>query len=72
MYANKFRIKMMSLDEKLKVPYGNRFMNEYFQTLRCVADDFALINSPITEDDLLIHALQGIGLEFKEILGGRL
>lgn len=59
----------MSLKEKLTVPRGNRSVNEYFQTHRCVADDLALINSPITKDDLVIHALQGIGTEFKEIIG---
>lgn len=35
--------------------------------LRCVTDDPALINSPIIKDDLVIHALNGIRPEFREI-----
>lgn len=45
-------------------------MKEYFQSLRCIVDELALINSPTFEDDLVIYALNGIGPEFKEISAG--
>lgn len=61
---------MMNLKEKLTVPHGNKTTNEYFQSLRCIVDDLALINAPIIEDDFVIYALNGIGLEFKEIAAG--
>lgn len=69
MYANKSMSMMMSLKYKLSTPKGSKSVNNYFQFLSCVADDLALINSPIF-DDLVICAINGIGPEFKEIAVG--
>ncbi|XP_017980997.1 PREDICTED: uncharacterized protein LOC18592568 [Theobroma cacao] len=70
LYANKSRSRMMTLREKLTKPKGSKKVSEYFQNLRSVADELELVNSPVSEDDLVIHVLNGIGSDFKEIAVG--
>lgn len=70
LYAKKSWSRMMNLRENLASPKGSRTMSDYFQLLRSLADYLALISSPINEDDLVIHAMNAIGLEFKEIFVG--
>lgn len=61
---------MMNLREKLANPKGSKIVSEYFQNLRSTADDLALINASVLEDDLVINALNGIGSEFRELAAG--
>ena len=61
---------MMNLNEKLHKLRENRSITEYFQQLRSIADDLALINAHAVEVDLVVYALNGIGNEFKEIVMG--
>ncbi|OMP03555.1 hypothetical protein CCACVL1_02371 [Corchorus capsularis] len=70
MYANRSRSRMMQLREKLIQPRGSRTVQEYFQLIRHTADELALINSPIHDDELVIHVLNGIGAEYREISAG--
>ncbi|OMO97226.1 Reverse transcriptase, RNA-dependent DNA polymerase [Corchorus capsularis] len=65
LFANKSRSKMMSLREKLTAFKGSR--TEFFQNLRSTADELALIDTVIAEDELVIYALNGAGPEFKEL-----
>lgn len=69
-YANKSRSRMMNLREKLAISKGNKTVSEYFQLLRSMADDLALTNKPVNEEELVIHALNGIGSYFREIAIG--
>lgn len=55
---------MMNLRENLANPRGARSIGEYFQSLWSISDALALINSPITEEELVIHALNEIGGEY--------
>ncbi|EOY10287.1 Uncharacterized protein TCM_025658 [Theobroma cacao] len=59
---------MMTLREKLTKPKGTKTVSEYFQNLRSVIDELALVNSPVSEDDLVIHALNEIRSDFKQIV----
>lgn len=40
------------------------------QRLRCVADKLVLVNSFVTEEDLVIHAPNGVEAKFKELCAG--
>ncbi|KAK3430798.1 hypothetical protein EUGRSUZ_E02344 [Eucalyptus grandis] len=40
------------------------FVSEFLQEL---ANELAIIDTPISDDDLVIHALRGLGIEYKEI-----
>ncbi|KAK2989028.1 hypothetical protein RJ640_027939, partial [Escallonia rubra] len=69
LFANKSRSRVMSLKERLlNNPRGTRSIPEYLQQMRAIADDLALVDNPLSEDDLVLYILAGIGPEFKEII----
>ena len=57
----------MNLKETLIKPKGTTSISKYFQSLCNIYDELALISCPIRDDDLVIHVLHGVNLEFKEI-----
>ncbi|KAK2978125.1 hypothetical protein RJ640_028679 [Escallonia rubra] len=58
----------MSLKERLlNNPRGTCSIPEYLQQMCAIADDLALVDNPLSEDDLVLYILSGIGPEFKEI-----
>lgn len=68
LYANKSRSRAMHLKEKLTLfRRESRSVSEYLQGLKSISDELCLIDHPISEDDLIIHVLNGLGSEFKEI-----
>ncbi|KAK2968892.1 hypothetical protein RJ640_013235 [Escallonia rubra] len=68
LFANKSRSRVMSLKERLlNNPRGTRSIQEYLQHMRAIADDLALVDNPLSEDDLVLYTLAGVGPEFKEI-----
>ncbi|KAK2987221.1 hypothetical protein RJ640_022253 [Escallonia rubra] len=68
LFANKSRSRVMSLKERLfHNPRGTRSIPEYLQHMRAIADDLALIDNPLSEDDLVLYTIGGLGPEFKEI-----
>lgn len=69
LFANKSRSRVISLKERLlDNPRRSRSISEYLQEMRTIADDLALMDNPISEDDLILHILAGIGPEFKEVV----
>ncbi|CAB4278358.1 unnamed protein product [Prunus armeniaca] len=46
---------------------GTKPVYEYLQLLKSTTDELALIDVPITEDDLTIYALNDLRIDFKEI-----
>ena len=70
MYANRSRSPVLFLKEKLSLTTrGEKYVTEFVQTLKSIADQLELVGAPLQEDDLIIHCLNGKGLEFKEISG---
>ncbi|KAK2979897.1 hypothetical protein RJ640_023968 [Escallonia rubra] len=68
LFANKSRLRVMSLKERLlNNPRGNRSIPEYLRQIWAIANDLALVDNPISEDDLVLYILASIGPEFKEI-----
>ncbi|CAL9001359.1 unnamed protein product [Prunus brigantina] len=58
----------MSLKERLTLARcDSKPMMEFLQSVKALADELALIDSPISDDDLVIHILNGLGSDFKEI-----
>ena len=57
----------MNLIEKLTKARENQAIIEFFRHLRATTNELALNNSLVTEDDLVIHSLNGTGNDFKEI-----
>ena len=68
LYANKSRSRVMNLKEKLtNITCNTRSVAEYLQTIKGIADELALIDTHLSDDDLTIFALNGLGSGFKEI-----
>lgn len=58
----------MSVKERLTLTKRDaRSVAEYLQIMKGIVDELALINTSIDEDDLVLHILNGLGPEFKEI-----
>ncbi|KAJ0936475.1 putative transcription factor interactor and regulator CCHC(Zn) family [Helianthus annuus] len=48
-----------------KVP---RTMTEFLNDMRAIADDLALVQSPVNEEDLLVHITSQLGEEYKPLV----
>ena len=61
----------MNFKEKLtNITCNTRSVAEYLQTIKGTVDDLALIDTHLSDDDLTIFALNGLGSGFKEIYTG--
>ncbi|KAL8100030.1 hypothetical protein AgCh_032329 [Apium graveolens] len=68
-YANSSRSRVISLKAKLiKNPKGTRSVTEYLHDMRSIADELALAQSPILEDDLIVHIITQLGDDFNPIV----
>ncbi|KAK2641942.1 hypothetical protein Ddye_023705 [Dipteronia dyeriana] len=43
-------------------------MAKHLNNLKATADELALVNTPIDDKDLVVYALKGLGLDFKEVV----
>ncbi|KAL4565975.1 hypothetical protein LXL04_030083 [Taraxacum kok-saghyz] len=67
-YASASRSRIISLKSKLaKNPKGTRSVAEFLHDMKSIADELALVQSPVNEEDLLIHILGQLGDEFSNI-----
>ncbi|WJZ98094.1 hypothetical protein VitviT2T_016647 [Vitis vinifera] len=67
-FANQSRTKMLSLHNILmKTTKGSQSIVEYTQTIKIITDDLALMGYPLSEDEIILHVLNGLGNDFKEI-----
>ena len=68
LYANKSRSRVMNLKEKItNITCNTRSVTEYLQTIKGIADELTLIDTHLSDDDLTIFALNGLGSGFKDI-----
>ncbi|KAM0059747.1 putative RNA-directed DNA polymerase [Helianthus debilis subsp. tardiflorus] len=67
-YASSSRSRIISLKSKLaKNPKGNRSIVEFLNDMRSIADELALVQSPVNEEDLLVHILSQLGEEYSQL-----
>ncbi|KAF5475932.1 hypothetical protein F2P56_007686 [Juglans regia] len=68
MYASKSRTRAMQLKEELTlIQRGTRSIPDYLHSVKALADEIALIDHPISDDDLTLYILNGLGSDFREI-----
>ncbi|GFP89753.1 hypothetical protein PHJA_001119100 [Phtheirospermum japonicum] len=68
-YANTSRGRVISLKAKLaKNSKGSKSVIEFLHEMRAIADDLALAQSPISEEDLVVHVITQLGDEFNSIV----
>lgn len=58
----------MSLKEKLFLSYqGTKAVSEFLQTIKSTAEQLALISALCEENDIVLHYLNALSIDFKEI-----
>jgi hypothetical protein len=68
LYAGKSRTRVMQLKEDLTLSnHGSRTVTEFLQGIKVIADELAIIDHPVLDDDLTLYILNGLGIEFREI-----
>ncbi|XP_012854081.1 PREDICTED: uncharacterized protein LOC105973593 [Erythranthe guttata] len=68
LYASRSRTRAMQLKEELTlIQCGNRPITEYLHAVKALADEIAIIDHPISDDDLTLYVLNGLGSDFREI-----
>ena len=68
LYVGKSRTHLMQLKEDLTLSTrGSRPVTEFFQGIKVIADELAVIDHPVSDDDLTLYILNGLGIEFREI-----
>ncbi|KAL6321118.1 hypothetical protein AAG906_012890 [Vitis piasezkii] len=68
MYASKSRTRAMQLKEELTlIQRGNRPIMKYLHAVKGLADEIALIDHPISDNDITLYVLNGKILAFEEL-----
>lgn len=68
LYAGKSRTRVMQLKEELSLSTrGSRTVSEFLQGINVIADELVIIDHPVSDDDLTLYILNGLGNEFREI-----
>lgn len=67
-YANRSRSRLMSLKEQLsRLTKGTQSVTDYMSKIKSISDELTIIGSPLDDLDLVIHTLNGLGQDYKEI-----
>ena len=68
LYASRSRTRAMQLKEELTlIQHGTRSITEYLHAVKALADKIAIIDHPISDDDLTLYVFNGLGPYFREI-----
>jgi hypothetical protein len=67
LYASRSRTRVMQLKKDLTlIQRGTRTITEFLYSLKSIADKLALIDAPLSADDITLYVLNGLGLEYRE------
>lgn len=67
-FANKSATRILSLRDKLsRAKRDSRSVAEYLQLIKSIAEELSLCGSPVTDVDLVVYVLSGVGPEFRDI-----
>ncbi|XP_012852928.1 PREDICTED: uncharacterized protein LOC105972513 [Erythranthe guttata] len=67
-YARPSCGRISQLKEHLRIlTKGTQSMTEYLQTVKSIADDLAMLNAPINNEDLILKILGGLDDEYKTL-----
>ncbi|KAF5450345.1 hypothetical protein F2P56_030705 [Juglans regia] len=70
LYANRSRTRVMQLKDTLtSLSRGSKSVTDYLQQVKSTADELALVDSPLTNDDLTLYILNCLGSQFRDIAG---
>ena len=58
---------MQLKEEFTLIQHGTRSISEYLHAVKALADKIAIIDHLISDDDLILYVLNGLGPDFREI-----
>ena len=59
----------MVLKEDLTlIQRGSRTVSEFLHAVKVIADELSLIDAPVSDDDLTLYVLNGLGSEFRDMV----
>ncbi|KAK3414667.1 hypothetical protein EUGRSUZ_L00647 [Eucalyptus grandis] len=68
LFANKTRSSVINLKERLILTkHETRLVARYLRVIKEIVNKLAIIKFPISDNDLIIHVLNGPNFKFKEI-----
>jgi len=67
LYASRSRTRAMQLEELTLIQRGSRIISEDMHVVKMLVDELAIIDSPISNDDLTLYVLNGLGSDFRGI-----
>ena len=47
---------------------GSRTVSEFLHAVKVIADELSLIDAPVSDDDLTLYVLNGLGSEFRDMV----
>jgi hypothetical protein len=59
---------MQLKEEFTLIQRGNRSITDYLHHVKKLANEIAIIDHPLSDDDLMLNILHGLGANFKEIV----
>lgn len=69
LYANRSRIRVMQLKEDLiLLQRSNRTIEKYLHSIKTIVDELALIDAPLSQDDITLYVLHGLGFDYHGIV----
>ena len=69
LYTGKSRTRAIQFKEDLTLSTrGTRTVTEFLHRIKVIADELAIIDHPVSDDDLTLYILNGLGPEFLEKL----
>jgi hypothetical protein len=69
LFASKSRARIMQLKEDLTLMQrSSRTVSEFLHAVKVIADELFLIDAPVSDDDLTLYMLNGLGSEFKDMV----
>ncbi|KAL6319473.1 hypothetical protein AAG906_014148 [Vitis piasezkii] len=69
LFAIKSRAQIMQLKEDLTlIQRGSRTVSEFLHAVKVIVDELSLIDAPVSDDDLTLYVLNGLGSEFRDMV----
>jgi len=70
LYGSRSKTRVMQLKEELTlIQHGHRSITDYLHAVKKLVDEIAIIDHPISDDDLTLYVLNGLSSDFREIAG---
>ncbi|RVX08300.1 Retrovirus-related Pol polyprotein from transposon RE1 [Vitis vinifera] len=69
LFVSKSQARIMQLKEDLTlIQQGSCTMSEFLHAVKVIVDELSLIDAPVSDDDLTLYVLNGLGLEFRDMV----